>query len=564
MLSCQTQTRSSLCTLLLIVLSVIILTVPNQVSAQGQYLLGVDDEIEVTVRNHDTLNRSVIVRPYGKISFPAAGELQAAGLTAPQLATAIQKRLDRTLNNAKVLVLVKTVRSRRARVLGAVTKPGVYDIKPGWRVMDLVAVAEGLTTKPIRIQGRVVRGGNALPFSVERAVSEPQGKENVALQADDLVMLEATDIRNAIHVVGQAARPGAYDLEEGLTPVGLVAKAGGVTSAAALRRVHVLRGSAQIPLNLEATLVEGRNDPAVQNFVFLPGDVLVIPENTLRAGIMGQVVRPAYYALPEKVEDASVLKMLALAGGQLPDADLKNATITRTENGVAQVIPIDVAALLSGIAPDTVRLRPDDVLHLPKQFNQVHVIGQVQKPGVYDLKNGLNLLSLLSEAGNPTTGARLSGTYVLRDGKQIPMNLHAAYNGNMNDPVIATFALQPGDVIVIPENQMRFGVMGQVTRPGFYPFPETGKVTVLEALGTAGGQIPQGDQRGNLRETGLIRTVNGKPAVIKINIEEILTKGKVQQNIELQPNDVIYVPAKGNSVKWTDILGSIAGLGFLF
>jgi protein involved in polysaccharide export with SLBB domain len=530
--------------------------------ARGEYRLGVDDELEVTVANHDTLNRSVIVRPDGKISFPPVGELQATGKTASALASDIQKRLERTLNNANVSVLLKASNSRRARVLGAVSKPGAYGIKPGWRVMDLVAMAEGLTTKPSRIQGRVIRTGAVIPFAVQDAVSSPQSAANVLLQADDLVILDAADIRNAIHVVGQVAKPGAFDLEEGLNPVSLLAQAGGVLPTASLRGAHVLRQSQQIPLDLEAVLIDGKRDPAVLNFTFLPGDVLVIPENQARVGVMGQVVKPDYYALPEKSSDSTVLKVLALAGGAAPDADLHHATVTSTENGQAKVIPVDVAALLSGDAPDSLILRANDILHLPKLYNQVHVIGQVDKPGVYELKNGLTLMSLLSEAGNPRENARLSNAYVLRSGKQMPVNLHAALVDGKADPSVLGFQLQPGDVLVIPENQVRFGVMGQVTKPGFYPFPESGKINVLEALGEAGGQIPQGDQRGDLRGAGIIRTVNGQPTVIPINIAEILTKGKAAKNIQLQPNDVLYVPPKKSGFNWPSVLGSLGSLIF--
>jgi protein involved in polysaccharide export with SLBB domain len=529
---------------------------------RGEYVLGVEDELEITVRNHDTLNRSVVVRPDGKISFPPVGELQATGKTANALASDIQKRLERTLNNAGVSVLLKASNSRRARVLGAVTKPGAYAIKPGWRVMDLVAVAEGLTTKPSRIQGRVIRTGAVLPFAVQEAVSAPQSAANVLLQADDLVILDAADIRNAIHVVGQVVRPGAFDLEEGLNPVSLLAQAGGALPTASLRGAHVLRQSQQIPLDLESVLRDGKRDPAVLDFTFLPGDVLVIPENQARAGVMGQVVKPDYYVLPEKSQDATVLKVLALAGGAAPDADLHHATVTRTENGTAKVLPVDVAALLNGDEPDTLVLHANDVLYLPKLYNQVHVIGQVDKPGVYDLKNGLTLMSLLSEAGNPRENARLGHAYVLRNGKQLPVNLHAALIEGKADPSVAGFQLQPGDVLVIPENQVRFGVMGQVTKPGFYPFPENGEISVLEALGEAGGQIPQGEQRGDLRSAGIIRTVNGQPTVIPVNIAEILTKGKAAKNIQLLPNDVLYVPPKKEGFNWASVLGSLGGLLF--
>lgn len=533
----------------------------QQVPAPGEYVLGADDVVDIAVANHEDLNTSVTVRPDGKISLPRAGEVQAAGKTAKALASAIEFELGKTLNHARVTVTVKEVNSRHARIIGAVKASGTFVLKPGWRLMDLIAVAGGLSTKPTRITGRLIRSGEVLPFNIEQAVLRPESPDNLVLEPNDLVVLDEQNITRQIHVVGQVSRPGAYDLEENLSIVTLMAETGGPTEKAALRQAHILRGGTQVPVDLQGLLVDGKTDDPMSKWKFQAGDILVVPENQVRFAIMGQVAKPGYYPLPEKATDATLLKVLTLAGGNLTNGDLSKATITRIIDGKATVVPVNIAAMVSGSAPDNISLRADDVLFIPEMpLRQVHVIGKVNRTGAFDLKEGFTLINLISEIGNPGEGAALSKAYILRNGQQIPLNLHAALVEGRAEPTVTNFKLQPGDVLVVPENQLRYAVMGQVARPGYYPFPE-GKtdVTALSALGEAGGS-GSGDQGGDLKNAGIIRKVNGTATLIPVNIEDVLKKGNLASNVALQPDDILYVPTKKKGFKWTDILQPIAAL----
>ena len=183
-------------------------------SVSGEYLLGPDDVLDVSVSNHPTLNTSVSVRPDGRITLPRAGEFVARGKSARVLAKEIERRLALTLNNARVQVLVKQARPRVARVIGAVKTPGSYRVNPGTRLMDLIAQAGGLSTKVTRISGRVIRQGNVIPFDIARAVAQPGSAADVTLLPDDVVMLDARDYSRQITVTGSVAKPGAYDLDE--------------------------------------------------------------------------------------------------------------------------------------------------------------------------------------------------------------------------------------------------------------------------------------------------------------------------------------------------------------
>ena len=112
---------------------------PRAVAAPADYVLGVGDTLQISVTNHPDINGEVVVRPDGKITLPGAGEVTALGVTAPRLAREIEKRLARTLNNARVQVTVKAAAPRQASIAGAVKAPGLYTLKPGARVLDLIA-----------------------------------------------------------------------------------------------------------------------------------------------------------------------------------------------------------------------------------------------------------------------------------------------------------------------------------------------------------------------------------------------------------------------------------------
>src|SRR5262249_47392679 len=90
------------------------------------------DVLEISVTPQTGFDRIVTVQPDGKISYPVVGQLQAAGLTVLELAEKLRLGLNRQLVNPQVTVSLKSISSQgagRASLLGAVVRPGVYDIK---------------------------------------------------------------------------------------------------------------------------------------------------------------------------------------------------------------------------------------------------------------------------------------------------------------------------------------------------------------------------------------------------------------------------------------------------
>ena len=81
-------------------------------------------------------------------------------------------------------------------------------------------------------------------------------------------------------------------------------------------------------------------------------------------------------------------------------------------------------------------------------------------------------------------------------------------------------------------------VMGEVTKPGSYPIPTESRMTVLEAISTAGGFTPIAAQD----RARVLRNVNGASVTYTINTKEITQQGQKEKDMVLEPNDIIYVP----------------------
>ncbi|MGH8605275.1 MAG: polysaccharide biosynthesis/export family protein, partial [Gammaproteobacteria bacterium] len=108
------------------------------------YRIGPEDTLEISVWREEDLQRQVLVRPDGKISFPLAGDIQAAGRTTEQVQQDISQRLQRYIPEPVVTVTVVTI-GGKIYVIGQVNNPGAYVIGRYVDVLQALTLAGGLT-----------------------------------------------------------------------------------------------------------------------------------------------------------------------------------------------------------------------------------------------------------------------------------------------------------------------------------------------------------------------------------------------------------------------------------
>jgi polysaccharide export outer membrane protein len=113
------------------------------------YLIGVDDMVQVSVWRNPELGITVPVRPDGKISVPLVGDVAAGGRTPAEVGKDIQEKLAVYVRDPQVAVILTDLRSHeylsRVRVTGAVRQPVSIAYRQGMTVLDAVLAAGGLT-----------------------------------------------------------------------------------------------------------------------------------------------------------------------------------------------------------------------------------------------------------------------------------------------------------------------------------------------------------------------------------------------------------------------------------
>ena len=125
--------------------------------APGEFLLGPEDVLTVTIWKNQDLSREVVVRPDGMISMPLVGDIQATGLSANLLAKRIAERLTEYMASPIVFVQLKEVNSYFIYVLGEVAKPGKYPLKSYANVMQGISLAGGFTVYAKKNKIKVLR-----------------------------------------------------------------------------------------------------------------------------------------------------------------------------------------------------------------------------------------------------------------------------------------------------------------------------------------------------------------------------------------------------------------------
>ena len=133
------------------------------------------------------------MRPDGKVSLPLLNDVQAAGLTAMELANVITEGLKKFMNSPQVTVGVSEINSRRVYVTGEVARPGAFPLLPNMTVLQALTSSGGFT-QFARIKNIYVlrtEGGKQVKhtFNYKDVVSGKRPEDNIVLQPGDTIVV---------------------------------------------------------------------------------------------------------------------------------------------------------------------------------------------------------------------------------------------------------------------------------------------------------------------------------------------------------------------------------------
>jgi polysaccharide export outer membrane protein len=164
-----------------------------QVPDLGEYRIGPEDSLAISVWKNDAMSRGVIVRPDGKISLPLLNDVQAAGLTPLELRDVLIKQLTEYMPTPEVSVIVVEPKSFKVAVIGEVPRPGRYELRSWTTMLDMLALVGGFNQFSARGRIFILRPEGdkmkRIPFNYNKAITEGGEQENFYLRAGDIVVV---------------------------------------------------------------------------------------------------------------------------------------------------------------------------------------------------------------------------------------------------------------------------------------------------------------------------------------------------------------------------------------
>lgn len=167
----------------------------EQRADDDDYVIGPADVLQVSVWKNEALTQKVPVRPDGMISFPLVNEIRAAGLTPMQLRDLLTRRLAPFVSRPEVSVVVVEIHSFAVSVLGEVKTPGRYELTHAATVLDVLALAGGITEYASRSRIFVLRTSRGapkrIPFNYDSFVAAPASRasDNVHVEPGDVIVV---------------------------------------------------------------------------------------------------------------------------------------------------------------------------------------------------------------------------------------------------------------------------------------------------------------------------------------------------------------------------------------
>lgn len=200
-----------------------------------------------------------------------------------------------------------------------------------------------------------------------------------------------------IFVVGQARKPGAYNLSSLSTLISALFESGGPAATGSLRNIQLIRDNKTVArLDLYKFITEG-NTSADQRL--LPGDVILIPPAGPRVALLGPLDNPAIYELAPGGE--ALGRLLAYAGGTSAMTNTTKVVLERLQTTAGNQAPRTVEERSMDASGLQTTLRDGDVVTLLKlrgEFdNAVTLRGSVAQPLRHAFKPGMRVSDLIPD-----------------------------------------------------------------------------------------------------------------------------------------------------------------------
>jgi polysaccharide export outer membrane protein len=246
----------------------------------SDYLLGAGDLIEVSIFEAEELNTTARVSARGFITLPLLEEVKVKGLTA-HLAEAFIENLykEKYIKDPHVSIFVKEHFSQRITIVGQVKNPGTYDYMGRQRLLDVLALAGGLTEKAgpfvqIRRHADAKNQKSMYMVDLEKLIKEGSTELNLTINGGDVIFVSEA---GTFFVDGAVRRPGSYPLKSKTNLQEAVLAAGGMAPYAVEDEMTIIRTKKNG--EREIIKIDLAKDPEANRMRVQDHDVIVVKDS---------------------------------------------------------------------------------------------------------------------------------------------------------------------------------------------------------------------------------------------------------------------------------------------
>jgi polysaccharide export outer membrane protein len=270
---------------------------PSKEAYLSQYVLGPDDTIKVWVLGLEEVSPNPVrISPAGDVDLPGAGQVHAGGLTVEEFKAKLMEAFKKQLLQPQVSVEIVDFGSQPVSVIGALNKPGVYQLRGQKTLAEVMSLAQGFRQDagPWVMVQRAVENG-PIPLAVAKpdvtgkfSVAQVRIKQllagedpadNIQIRAHDVVSVPPAQV---VFVMGDVKKSGEVSLKDRdtISVLQAFASAEGVGPVpAAMQNARIMRlkpnsatARENIPVNLKQV-----QDGKAEDLAMRPNDILFVP-----------------------------------------------------------------------------------------------------------------------------------------------------------------------------------------------------------------------------------------------------------------------------------------------
>lgn len=383
------------------------------------YILGPGDDLIINVWGAMDSGVMRTVDRNGQIILPSSGPVRVWGLTFSQADRLIREQLARYYRGFQTSVTMGRLRTINVYVVGEVCQPGSFTLSSLSTVTNALFAAGGPLKLGSLREIQIKRNHHTVgTLDLYDFLLRGDKTRDFRLESGDTIFVPPVGPVAAI--TGEVKRPGIYELKGATHVTDIIDMAGGLMPQSYLKRVQVIRNKPNAErevIDLDLTNIRG-NGNSLKDVELRNGDLVRIyptdPRiyNTVR--LNGAVKYPGEYELKAGMRLTEVLRK----ENMLPESYTDRVEIARLKDDLTtEILNVDIRKAWEGDAGQDVVLQRLDLISVRSEYRQpgtIRLEGELARPGVYRIKHGERLSSVLKRAGGFSDKAFLRGVVFTR------------------------------------------------------------------------------------------------------------------------------------------------------